>query len=218
MDYNIQVVRKRIKNLYIRLYPANGSVRVSVPLRLPEEAVLKFIESKEDWIKKHLVKPIPTKIKTYEDGELHPLLGQKYPLKIVEAKKRQANFTEGFIVLSLRQGDGLPHKIALLDNYYKALLLKALPELARKWTEKMGVTVKLWRTRKMKSRWGSANPAKGIVCINIELMKKEPRFLEYIVVHELAHFFERGHNARFYACMDRFLPDWRVLRKQLNRF
>jgi hypothetical protein len=68
----------------------------------------------------------------------------------------------------------------------------------------------------MKTKWGSCNREKRNVWFNVELAKKDPMCLEYIVVHELMHYFERGHHARFAALMDQHLPDWRTRRDELN--
>ena len=54
------------------------------------------------------------------------------------------------------------------------------------------------------------------VTLNLELARRDPSLLEYVIVHELAHLVERGHNARFYAVMDEHLPDWRHRRRVLN--
>ena len=51
---------------------------------------------------------------------------------------------------------------------------------------------------------------------NVELAKKHPDCLEYIVVHEMTHYFERNHEERFTKLMDKYLPDWRRRRDQLN--
>lgn len=48
------------------------------------------------------------------------------------------------------------------------------------------------------------------------LAKRRPELIEYIVVHEMAHLLERGHNKRFYAQMDKYLPEWKDLRKELK--
>ena len=53
--------------------------------------------------------------------------------------------------------------------------------------------------------------------LNLELVKKPPAYLEYIIVHELAHLFELTHNSRFIAVMDQFLPHWQQYRDELNR-
>jgi predicted metal-dependent hydrolase len=56
----------------------------------------------------------------------------------------------------------------------------------------------------------------GHLGFNLELAKKDPASLEYIVVHEMAHLRERGHGRRFTELMDQFLPDWRWRRDRLN--
>jgi hypothetical protein len=68
----------------------------------------------------------------------------------------------------------------------------------------------------MKTKWGSCNRESGRIWINLELAKKHPLCLEYVVVHELAHLLERNHGERFVKLMDSLLPDWRTRRDELN--
>ncbi|MBA9082147.1 putative metal-dependent hydrolase [Micrococcus aloeverae] len=68
----------------------------------------------------------------------------------------------------------------------------------------------------MKTKWGTCMAHSRTIWINPELAKKNPRCLEYIVVHELTHLHERSHNRRFTKLMDQFLPDWRARRDELN--
>jgi type I restriction enzyme R subunit len=60
--------------------------------------------------------------------------------------------------------------------------------------------------RRMKTKWGSCNPASRSLLLNQELAKKPPEFLEYIVVHELMHLLEPTHSPRFVALMDLHMP------------
>lgn len=69
----------------------------------------------------------------------------------------------------------------------------------------------------MKTRWGSCNVRDRRVWLNLELAKKPPRCLEYVLVHEMVHLLERRHNHRFRALMDRFVPQWRLYRDELNQ-
>lgn len=68
----------------------------------------------------------------------------------------------------------------------------------------------------MKTKWGSCNRETGHIWFNVELAKKHPDCLEYVVVHEMTHHLERHHGARFTKLMDRFMPNWRLYRDQLN--
>lgn len=68
----------------------------------------------------------------------------------------------------------------------------------------------------MKTKWGSCNRESRHIWFNVELAKKHPDCLEYIVVHEMTHYLERGHGDRFSTLMDGFMNDWRSRRAQLN--
>ena len=68
----------------------------------------------------------------------------------------------------------------------------------------------------MKTKWGSCNPAKRHIRLNTELVKKPKDLLEYVVVHEMVHLLEPTHNERFMAILDRYLPQWRESRAELN--
>jgi predicted metal-dependent hydrolase len=68
----------------------------------------------------------------------------------------------------------------------------------------------------MKTKWGSCNAQARRIWLNLELVKKPVGCVEYILVHEMIHFFERHHNERFRELIDRYMPDWRTRRDQLN--
>ncbi|MCL1797736.1 MAG: M48 family metallopeptidase [Eggerthellaceae bacterium] len=89
-------------------------------------------------------------------------------------------------------------------------------ELVAHWEPIMGVRVKTLAFRNMTSRWGSCNPKTGRVCINVQLAKYPPECLEYVVVHELCHFKERKHGARFKELMSHYLPTWQQTRTLLR--
>lgn len=95
--------------------------------------------------------------------------------------------------------------------------LKAnVPPLVEYWAQVMGVPVPQIAIRRMTTRWGTCNTATKRVTLNLELARRDPSLLEYVIVHELAHLIERGHNQRFYSVMDAHLPDWKQRRRVLN--
>ncbi len=80
----------------------------------------------------------------------------------------------------------------------------------------MGVWPQKWGIRPMKTKWGSCNPDKGIVWLNSELAKKPERMIDYVIVHELAHLVSPTHDRKFTQVLDRELPRWRDIRRELN--
>jgi hypothetical protein len=91
-----------------------------------------------------------------------------------------------------------------------------VPPLLAYWADFMGLDVPEFTIRRMTTRWGTCNIPARRITLNLELARRDPLLLEYVIVHELAHLIERGHNKRFYGVMDLTLPGWRALRAELN--
>ena len=68
----------------------------------------------------------------------------------------------------------------------------------------------------MRTRWGTCNVKTKKLWFSVQLAQKPPECLDYVIVHELAHLLERGHNKRFYALLDQFMPGWREWKARLN--
>lgn len=218
----VDVIRKDIKNLHLAVYPPHGRVRVAAPERLDDEAVRLAIVSRLSWIRKRqaeFARQVRQSAREMVTGESHYVEGRRYLLDVVETPGRPraliANNTT--LRLEVRPGASRDDRDALLQRWLRARLKAAIPGLIATWEPILGVTVRDWRVRKMKTRWGSCNIDAGRIWLNLELAKKPGGCLEYVLVHELVHLLERHHNERFVALMDRFFPHWRALRDQLNR-
>ncbi len=69
--------------------------------------------------------------------------------------------------------------------------------------------------RNQKSRWGSCS-SRGNLNFNCLLMLAPPKVADYVIVHELCHRIEMNHSARFWAEVERVMPDYREARKWLR--
>lgn len=219
-DIPMEIIRKPIKNIYIRIYPPDGRVVVSAPLKMPAKAVEGFINSKEKWIEKQhkkLSKTGERSLKTYSDGETHYYGGKKYTLRFVSGKPgSNVNLAGDEIIISSRSSCTAEKAKALLEGWYRERLKEKVPLLVSKWEKQMGVRVSEARIKKMKTRWGTCNIAKRRIWLNLELAKYDDHVLEYIIVHEMVHMLERKHNDRFYSYMGKYLPGWRKAKEQLQ--
>ena len=74
--------------------------------------------------------------------------------------------------------------------WYREELRDRLAPLIDKWAAVMEIAMPAWGIKRMKPKWGTCNIEARRIWLNLELIKKPPQCLEYIVVHELAHFFE----------------------------
>ena len=91
-----------------------------------------------------------------------------------------------------------------------------LPEMISLWQKRLNVSLYDFRLRVMKTCWGVCHCSKATITFNTLLGLKDEDCIEYIVVHELCHLIEPSHSKRFYALMDKYMPDWKQRNKKLN--
>lgn len=218
----VQVVRKPIKNLHLGVYPPNGRVRVAAPLSVSDQAVRLAVVGKLGWIKRRRAKfedqPRQSK-REMVSGESHYVWGRRYRLRVVQSDEKASILRRSNHRLELRVSPGTDTegREVILHRWYRQMLREQIPALIAKWEPVVGVKVADWRIKRMKTRWGTCNFDAGRIWINLELAKKPPVCLEYIVVHEMVHLLERKHTDKFREYMDKFMPQWRRYRDELNR-
>lgn len=220
----IEVIRKKIKNMHLYILPPDGRVRITAPSGVNDCIIRAFAVSKLDWIKKHrekyLVRKIPAE-KKFLTGEVHLYQGREYFLNVVYTDKKQRaelNRDKNRIDLYVHEDSTMEQRKKVLTEWYRSQLKKQIPDIIEKYEKIMGVKVNSFGVKFMKTRWGTCNRNTGRIWINLDLSKKSLRCLEYIVVHEMTHLIEKYHNKRFYSCMDMFMPDWKEIKKELNEF
>ncbi|MBA4299691.1 MAG: metal-dependent hydrolase [Cyclobacterium sp.] len=221
-NLSIDVVRKDIKNMHLAVYPPTGRVRIAAPLRVNDEAVRLFAISKISWIRKNqrnFEAQDRQPPRQFKERESHYFQGKRYLLRIIEheAPPKVVFKTKTYIDLYVRPNSTAEQKQTALNEWYRAELKKLIPPIIDKWEEKMGVTVDDWQVKQMKTKWGTCNIEKKRIWINLELAKKPILCVEYIVVHEMIHLLERKHNDRFLSLMEKFMPQWKFYKEELNR-
>jgi hypothetical protein len=218
---SVTVVRKAIKNLHLGVYPPHGRVRVAAPLAVSDEAVRLAVVRKLGWIKRQRALFEAQHRQSQREmvsGESNYYLGRRCRLQVhhregpPRATLRGKTVIDLFVPLEM----GVEGRERALQRWYRAELKALARPVLEKWQSKLGVRVTFWGIKRMKTKWGSCNPDTRRVWLNLELAKKSPRCVEYIVVHELMHVHERRHGDRFTQRMDGALPSWRSRRAELN--
>jgi len=221
-DISVDVIQKDIKNVHLSVYPPTGRVRISAPSHMSMESIRTFAISKLDWIRRHqseLLKQERETPRDFVDRESHYVWGKRHLLTVIERDEAPSVRLKGSkMALSLRPETSTEKRHAILEAWYRDQLKEAIPPLIEKWKLQMGVHVERFHVQRMKTKWGSCNPGKRSIRLNTELARKPRECLEYLVVHEIAHLIERTHDERFIGLMDRFMPNWRSTRNQLNAF
>jgi predicted metal-dependent hydrolase len=202
------------------VYPPVGRVRVAAPERLDEDAIRLAIVQRLPWIRKQQEQLLTAERQSEREmvtGESHYVWGQRLRLALSETVGRPGIVVAGAkLLVSAPVTMDDAHRRKLLESWYRKQIKAAIPPLIEKWEPIIGSNVNTWTVRRMKTKWGTCNPDTANLWFNIELAKKHPACLEYIVVHEMTHFLEHTHNDRFVALMDKHLPNWRAVRDELN--
>jgi predicted metal-dependent hydrolase len=197
-------------------------VRVAVPLRTTDETVRLAVISRLGWIRRQqntLEQQERQSEREMVTGESHFVQGRRYRLDVIEqdAPASVVIRNRKTLELRVRPGTDRDKREDVLQRWYRHLLREQIPDLQAKWEPVIGVQVASCAIKRMKTRWGTCNIEQRRIWLNLELAKKPPACLEYILVHEMVHLLERHHNDRFLAYMNDFLPQWRLHREELSR-
>ncbi|MBP3790898.1 MAG: M48 family metallopeptidase [Methanobrevibacter sp.] len=216
----ITLYRKNIKNMYLRINPSNGEVKVSAPLFLSDIDIADFVKSRKEWIleKQRLISE--NKIKAplkYTNGETHQVWGKDYTLQLIKndnIKRVIIDEEKSLIYLPVPKRSTIEKRKNILDEFYREELKKAIPQTLDNCVKIVGRKPTSVTVRKMKN-WGNCKQD-GRITLNLNLAKKNPICLEYVTIHELCHLIEFNHGKKFKKLMDKFCPDWKKIKKILN--
>jgi predicted metal-dependent hydrolase len=206
------------------VYPPDGKVRLAAPQSVNLKTLELYVASKISWIKKQqrkfagIVRPSS---RNYVQRESHYFLGKRYLLRVYESNDlhrypKVVCKTKTYIDMFIKEGCKTEQRAALMKEWYRTKLKEILAELIPKWEAILNVKANQVKVQTMKTKWGSCNTNNKNIMFNVELVKKPYECVEYVVVHELLHLLERNHNDLFRAYLDKFLPNWRHLKEQLN--
>ncbi len=220
-DLTVDVELKDIKNVHLSVYPPKGRVRIAAPLRMSLDTIRIYAISKLSWIKKQQKKfqaQVREAPREYLNKEGHYYLGDRYLLKVIEQDAPPlVKIKHKTIELYIRPNTDSRKRHSIMEEWYRSQLKNLVPSVIVKWEKKMGVSINEFAIKKMKTKWGACNREAKRIWLNLELAKKPFPCIEYIIVHELVHLFERNHNDKFVAHMNNMLPEWKQLKKELNK-
>ena len=218
-DIPIEIKRKRIKNMYIYVKAPYGNVVASVPLSASTTDINKFLVPRINWIRKHREKFSNRQIierKQYEEGDVVFVEGYPYNLKFVHTPTQYAYIVGDYLVLALRNGHYPESRERVIREFLRDHLKKRVEERLHYYENATDLHPSEWQLKDMETRWGSCNVSTKKIWLNLKLAHMPDEFLDYILLHEVAHLKISGHGADFSAFLDRYMFDWRDIKKALD--
>lgn len=191
---------------------AEGQIIVKAPSRAKKTDVDDFIREKQDWIKSHVFIQQETAKKREEflSSRLEQLtfLGKEYP---VVWQKPYGFDGVRFTFPDLPFEQLKPSIIGFYRNTAKAYITERVDFYAKQ----MGVKPSAIKINSAKTRWGSCS-AKGSLNFSWKLMLADKKIIDYVVVHELCHIKEMNHSHKFWAEVEKILPDYQERKASLK--
>lgn len=204
---------KKIK--YLRLRVRDSEVYVSLPMRTKLAYADKFVLNNVDFIEK--VKERQNRLKQYNgDGVL--FLGKRYPVRYILSDRDSVSLLSDTIFFYVKR-DSEEYKEKLCEKWLKSECVKLYGELLKKYyplfSAYVDVIPKL-SIRDAVRRWGSCSPSKKKIMLSLRLISRPLPAIEYVVVHEYAHFAQANHSKAFYTVVASVMPDWKKRKMLLN--
>ncbi len=201
-EIHIEIVRKNNKNIYFR-FKDDGILYVTCNRFVSEREVRRLIQTNE----KALLKMYEKFLKQSENNNYFYYLGEPYTIVIDDSVKK----------VFIDQDMIYTNSEKMLDKWYKTEALKIFEERLKAQVVNFNdIPEFTWKIRKMTTRWGVNNVTKRVITLNSELLKKDVTLIDYVIVHELCHFYEANHSSRFWAQVEKRYPYYKLARKRLR--
>ena len=214
----VQVLYKKVKHANLRVKPSM-EVFLTVPIGTKQAEIDTIILSRKDWISTQLefFNNQPKKsIRKLVSGEDFEYLGNNYSIKVIESEQEIVKLSGEFLCVYVKNQHNLAHKKYLIDIWYYEMAEIHFKKIIEKYIVLVNRPINKVRIRRMKTRWGSCNPTKAYINLNIELIKKPISSIEYVVFHELTHLIHYNHDKKFYGFIESHMPDWKIRKNKLG--
>ena len=203
-NYNVIIDKKKsTKNMYLRV-KENMDLYVTCNYLISDKMIYDFVMKNEKSIQRMLNKVEKKKAK--EDFFYY--LGKKYDL--VYLNNTDITFSEKRVYV---------HPSFSLEKWYKEqasiIFKEELDKMYHSFLYNIPYPSSLL-IRKMKTRWGVCNVKSQKITLNLELIKKDKIYLDYVIVHELSHLLYPNHSKAFWKCVENNFHDYKKIRKELK--
>lgn len=182
--FELEIVRKRnIKHIYLKIIDSH-KLQIRTNIWLPKEDIIDFVEKKSAWILKNHQNIAKN---TINDDEML-YLGKSY------------------------QKESLLRPQESIEKFYRKEAIEKITPMVYSFAGQMGLYPTQIKFRKNKRRWGSCS-YRNSINLNTNLIKHDIKFIEYVVVHELAHIKHKHHKKEFWDLVEKYLPDYKEREK-----
>lgn len=204
-DYEILVDKKKgTKNTYIRV-KQDLKIYITTNIFTSDKMIVKLVEEN----KKSISRMIDNQLRKIESNDGFYYLGKKYEIVYVE-----------YCDISFGEQKVFLNKNLDIDSWYKrkakSVFKERLDAIYNRFSK--NIPYPALRIRKMTTRWGVCNTKSKTVTLNLELMKRDLKYLDYVIVHELSHLIHPNHSKNFWELVEENCPSYKQIKKEMKDF
>lgn len=201
--YNVEIIYKNNKNMYLRIKD-DLKIVVTAPLKISEKKIQKFVESNIDYISKVIIQKEEVLAKKKDKFQY---LGKLYDICYINERK-----------IFLGDEKALIGKNVNIDNWYKKNAIEVFENYYNFCFQnfKEAKYKPILKIRKMKGKWGVCNITNKTITLNLELIKLNPKYLIYVIYHELCHLKHPNHSKDFWALVEKYVPNYKQIKKEMK--
>lgn len=201
--YNVEMIYKNNKNMYLRIKD-DLKIVVTAPLKISEKKIQKFVESNIDYISKVIIQKEEVLAKKKDKFQY---LGKLYDICYINERK-----------IFLGEEKALIGKNVNIDNWYKKNAIEVFENYYNSCFQNFNEAKykPLLKIRKMKGKWGVCNITNKTITLNLELIKLNPKYLIYVIYHELCHLKHPNHSKDFWTLVEKYVPNYKQIKKEMK--
>lgn len=204
-EYEIIIDKKRgNKNTYIRV-KNDLKIYITTNYLATNKYITDLLENNYQAISKMVTKQ---QIKNLNNSNFN-YLGKNYEIVYVE-----------YCDISFGTSKVFLNKDLDIDKWYKKQAKVIFKEHLDKMYSKFSKRIPYpdLKIRKMTTRWGVCNTKIKTVTLNLELIKREEKYLDYVIVHELSHLIHPNHSSAFWSLVEENYPTYKEIKKEMKQF
>lgn len=193
-SYEVIIIRKKIKNMYLKV--RNEQIIITCSRFVSEKSIYDFIEKNNKFLLRNL------------NSKENYFLGKEIDVIAISNLKKAEVSNNKLYINSHNNYEKELKKIA--QNIFQ----KRLEEVYNSINE--NIPFPNLKIRKMVTRWGVCNRKNNNITLNLNLIKYEEKYIDYVIIHELMHFLQPNHSSDFWDKVEEYCPNYKMLRKKLR--
>lgn len=209
----IEIIKSDRKTLAIQV--RDGRAYVRAPYNMDDRIIQNFINEKSDWIAKNINRYEKLNYE-FKDESLR-VFGDIKVVEYIPSARLSLEESEDQIIIYYPSNVSHQKIEKYVETYFKKQLVEKLDRMLDHYSSLLNLDVPEYKVRKYTRLHGRCS-ANHELAFNTYLYHESVEFIEYVVLHECAHRIEFNHSHRFYAIIERHMPDYKQrIKKQRNQ-